>query len=61
MNPKSDHGFSTQITEIFEEIDRLAEAGLCQFSSGGRGAFLQDIRNEIAKLGIQGGLTENKS
>lgn len=43
--------------EALEEIDRLAEAGLCQFKSDGKHAFLQDIRRAIAELGIQGGLT----
>lgn len=43
------------------EIDRLAEAGLCQFSSGGKHAFLRDIRKEVEKLGLQGGLTRHGS
>jgi hypothetical protein len=42
------------------EADRLAEAGLCQFSAGGKHAFLKAIRRRIAEAGYQGGLTEAK-
>jgi hypothetical protein len=44
-------------TEALKEIDRLAEAGLCQMTVSGKHAFLEDIRRKVAELGIQGGLT----
>ena len=46
-----------KLRETLEEIDLLAEAGLCQFSVLGKHAFLKDIRRKIAELGIQGGVT----
>lgn len=49
-----------QKREALAEVDRLAEAGLCQFTGSGKHAFLEDIRGVIAKLGIQGGLTSYK-
>jgi uncharacterized protein involved in exopolysaccharide biosynthesis len=48
---------AAQLREQLAVCDRLAEAGLCQFSLGGARAFLNDIRGQIAKTGIQGGLT----
>jgi hypothetical protein len=44
--------------KVLEEIDRLAEAGLCQMTADGKHSFLHDIRRKVAELGIQGGLTE---
>lgn len=41
-----------------EECDKLAEAGLCCMSFSSAREFLKDIRREVRKLGLQGGLTE---
>jgi hypothetical protein len=49
---------SWEMYEALEEIDRLAEAGLCQMTADGKHSFLHDIRRKVAELGIQGGLTE---
>ena len=51
------YGAPDPTTEALKEIDRLAEAGLCQTSAGGKHEFLKDIRRKVAELGIQGGLT----
>lgn len=48
------------LRESLEKIDMLAEAGLCQMTAGGKHAYLNDIRSAVAKLGIQGGLTEHE-
>jgi hypothetical protein len=46
-----------EMEKALREVDRLAEAGMCQFKSDGKHAFLQDIRSACAGVGIQGGLT----
>lgn len=51
----------SSLTEALEDIDRLAEAGLCQMSSGGKHAYLSDIRSAVLVLGVQGGLTPHGS
>lgn len=47
-----------QLENTIEEVDRLAEAGLCYFSSESKHAFLRDIRAKVKEAGLQGGLTE---
>lgn len=44
------------LVEAIKRMDLLAEGGICQFTNGGKHAFLKDIRKEAAKVGIQGGL-----
>jgi delta-aminolevulinic acid dehydratase/porphobilinogen synthase len=46
-----------RLTAQVEEMDILAEAGLCQFSVGGKHEFLKDIRQIAADAEIQGGIT----
>jgi delta-aminolevulinic acid dehydratase/porphobilinogen synthase len=45
------------LKEQVEKMDILAEAGLCQFSVGGKHEFLKDIRQIAADAEIQGGIT----
>ena len=45
-----------ELVEALEQVDAKAEAGLCQFTVGGKHAFLQDIRRQISERGINGGL-----
>lgn len=47
-----------KLKKAVREIDKMAEAGLCQLSLGGAHAFLKDIRLIISEEGITGGLTE---
>lgn len=46
----------TEMRNALREIDRLAEAGLCQFSRTAKHEYLKDIRFIVARLGLQGGL-----
>ena len=45
---EADPQADTQTAALLERIDRLAEAGVCQMTTGGKHAFLKDIRAAIA-------------
>lgn len=46
-----------RLRKAIREIDKMAEAGMCQYTSDGKHVFLKDIRRIALELNLQGGLT----